>query len=280
MKNYQPEILGTLIGLALLNLWYLSGVAVEEQTLPIQYDFFMRAVITLVSAGTGAYFAFSFNNRIEDQKSAKQLIVRIGKDVAILNKSLFNLSREINSIGNMKIRINQFDREIDLAFNMSVEKNFDSNVSIDIDELTLILTDSLPILQQLDNEQVGFYKTVESFNVRSDFFLNRLQPEMLEKGLLDRKATLEEIKEKLSAGIFQGAFTSASALKSNIYITEKGLIEAFKNLRNACVELYPEHKFMNIEFDRSVIDNQVKKSMRFSDQEYIFKTVSYSLNLS
>jgi hypothetical protein len=130
---------------------------------------------------------------------------------------------------------------------MRVEKNFDSTPEVNFDELTIILAEELPLLLFIDNEQTGFKTTIESFHVRSDFFLTRLQPEMLELGLLDRKVPIMELKAKLSYRNFKGALDTASVLKNNVLSTNEGLEKAFADLRKACKPKYPNNKFINIE---------------------------------
>jgi len=247
LKQYKHEILGFLFGVALLNLWYLSGIAVEERVLPKYYDYVVNIITVTISTALGAYLAFRYNASLEEQKRSIQLNEEKLKEVAKLNRALFNLGRQLNSIGNMKNHLAKFENDYELAFKMRVEKNFDSTPLVDFDELTLILPEQLHLLLIIDNEQAGFQTTIESFHVRSDFFLSRLQPEMAALGLLDRKVPVVELQAKLSYGTYKGAMDAAMTLKHNIISTGEGLEKAFKDLRNACREKYPEHKFINIE---------------------------------
>ncbi|MUK62708.1 hypothetical protein GNP81_16420 [Aliivibrio fischeri] len=247
MNQYKHEVIGGLFGLALINLWYFSGLAIEEEVLPKHYDYFFNAVTVTFSTALGAYLAFRYNASIERHKREVSIAENQVVEIAKLNRALFNLGRQLNSIGNMNLVLSKYSNEYDLAFNMRVEKNFDSTPMVDFDELTLILSEELPMLLVLDNEQAGFLMTLESFQVRSDFFINRLQPEMAEKGLLDRKVTLEELHEKLSYGTYKGAIQSATIFKDNVEKTSAGLEKAFADLLVACKNKYPKARFIDVE---------------------------------
>lgn len=239
--------MGAIFGLSLLNLWYFSGVAIEEEVLPKHYDYFINAVTVIFSTVLGAYIAFRYNASIERQKREVLISENQIVEVAKLNRALFNLGRQLNAIGNMKLVLSRYNNDYELAFVMRVEKNFDKSAMIDLDELTLILPDELPMLLDLDNEQAGFLTTLESFQVRSDFFINRLQPEMAGLGLLDRKVTLDELHEKLPYGTYKGAIQSVNIFKENVEKTSIGLEKVFDKLRLACKNKYPEASFINIE---------------------------------
>ncbi|MFG0888037.1 hypothetical protein [Vibrio sp. CJQ_6] len=246
MNQYKYELLGVLFGLSLLNLWYFSGIAIEEEVLPKHYDYFVNVVSVTFSTALGAYLAFRYSASLERQK--REILISENKtvEVAKLNRALFNLGRQLNTIGNMKLVLSRYNNDYELAFKMRVEKNFDSSSRVDFDELTLILHEELPMLLRLDNEQAGFLATLESFQVRSDFFINRLQPEMAELGLLNKKLKVEELHEKLPLGIYKGAIQSATIFKENVEKTLMGLDKSFKELRLACKKKYPEANFINV----------------------------------
>ncbi|MCJ8214615.1 hypothetical protein [Aeromonas veronii] len=247
MNKYKHELMGAIFGISLLNLWYFSGIAIEEKVLPKHYDYFVNVVTVTFSTILGAYIAFRYNASIERQK--REILIAENKtiEIAKLNRALFNLGRQLNAIDNMKLVLSRYNNDYELAFVMRVEKNFDESATVDFDELTLILPDDLPMLLELDNEQAGFLITLESFQVRSEFFINRLQPEMAELGLLDRKVTLDELYKKLPCGTYKGAIQSAAAFKENVEKTSIGLENAFNKLRLACKNKYPEARFIKVE---------------------------------
>ncbi|KVX00975.1 hypothetical protein [Shewanella frigidimarina] len=133
MKEYQHLIIGILFGLALLNLWYLCGIAIEEKILPIHYDYLIKAVTIIISTVIGAFLAFTFNNRLENKKSKKLNEEQIDREVAVLNRAIFNLSRAIRSLGHIKSHIDQHDTELSKALKMHVNRNFVRDISINIE---------------------------------------------------------------------------------------------------------------------------------------------------
>jgi hypothetical protein len=247
LKEYQPEIFGVLFAVALLNSWYLCGIAVEEKILPIHYDYIIKAITVSGSAAFGAFLAFRFNSHLEEKKNRKLFGIEQQKEIALLNRALFNLGRQINTIGNMKRTLGKYSNDTELAFTMKVIKNFNPDIKLNIDELTLVLTDELPMLIVLDNEQDGYNMAIEAFNVRSEHFLHKLQPEMFKLGLLGRKITKIEIEEKLPKPIFKASVDSAMQLKENVYLAEEGLFYIYAKFRAACRVKYPDAKFLNVE---------------------------------
>ncbi|MFT6349503.1 MAG: hypothetical protein ACJAYB_002529, partial [Psychromonas sp.] len=54
-KEYLPEFLGVILALLLLNLWYLSSLAIENKMLPANLDYLYKGVTVLIGAFVGAF---------------------------------------------------------------------------------------------------------------------------------------------------------------------------------------------------------------------------------
>jgi len=247
VKKYLPEFLGVALAFLLLNLWYLSGIAIEEGVVPKHYDHITRVVTVSISALVGAFAAFLFNDHLTHAKEKREKETLVAEKVAILNKALLNIALQLNAIGNIEKLLSRFKNEHEQAFKMPAEKNFNENIFIDVNEIALILTDYPQLLMEISVEQDGFIQTVESLKVRHEFYLKDLQPQMYELGLLDRKSTVEEYKDALPYYIFKGAYDSVLKLQANVKSSSKGLEKRFSDLRNTCKELYPGHSFMKLE---------------------------------
>lgn len=244
LKNYLPEFWGVLFACLLINAWYLSGIAIEQDVVPIYYEHIIRAITVAGSAGFGATLAFKFNNRLEGIKNERIELKEKAQNAAILNKALLNIAMQLNTIGNMKKKLSKYNTIHDKAFSMNAEKNFNDNAIVDINEIALILTSKPQLLLEINNEQDGYIQTIEYFKIRNEHYLNILQPKMFELGLLDRKATIGEYEDALPPPIFKAAYQSVVVLETNILETDKGLKVIFQSLRDACKELLPEHKFI------------------------------------
>jgi len=91
LRDYKPEILGAVLGIAALNIWYLSSVAIEESIVPKNYDYFIRALTVAVGGFIGAFSAFWLKG-YEEKKKVKEM------QKSALNSALFVLIRQINAI--------------------------------------------------------------------------------------------------------------------------------------------------------------------------------------
>ena len=90
-KDYEPEFLGVFLSLLVLNLWYLSSVAIDNNFIPVSYNFIINSLIALVSTFVGAYSAFSLNNR----KETKKIYI---ENKTALNKAIFIVSMMMNAV--------------------------------------------------------------------------------------------------------------------------------------------------------------------------------------
>lgn len=246
MKSYLPEFLGVLFALVLINAWYLSGIAIEKGVVPIYYEHIIQALTVVLGTSFGATLAFKYNSRLEHFRNERVELKEKAQNAAILNKALLNIMIQKNSIINMKKKLYMYDSIHERAFSMNAEKNFNESAVVDINEIALILTSEHQLILEINNEQDGYFQTIESHKTRNEHYLNVLQPKMFELGLLDRRLSIDDYKDTLPHPIFKAAYDSVSALQENILETEQGLNRIFKSLRNACNEILPEHKFVDM----------------------------------
>lgn len=130
---------------------------------------------------------------------------------------------------------------------MPAFRNFHDGTRVDVGELALILTDSPQLLLDISIEQDGFIQTIESLNVRNEFYVGVLQPQMSKAELLDRICSLDEYSSKLSPGTFKTAYSSIENVISNVQSSHAGLKSKISSLRSESKNKYPQYKFMNIE---------------------------------
>jgi hypothetical protein len=62
-NDYLPEFLGVILALLLLNLWYLSSIAIEDKVLPANLEYLYRGVTVLV----GAFAAFKLKSKNDEE---------------------------------------------------------------------------------------------------------------------------------------------------------------------------------------------------------------------
>lgn len=248
MKNYRydPVVTGLFAGIGFIVLWYFSSLAIEQRLLPKYFEYIIRFFTVLLASLSGAFAAFRFNARIEDKKNQREEDKKVKEKVAILNRALLNIALQLNAINNIKNLLSRYPNIHDQAFKMPAEMNFNEKISVDVNEISLILSDYPQLLMEISVEQDAFILTVESLKVRHEHFIRELQPKMNELGLLDRKCTVGEYEDLLPYHIFKGSYDSVNLLVKNVNDSKVGLRDKFSKLRNTCKECFPQHKFMQI----------------------------------
>lgn len=245
--RYDPVITGGIVGLGAILLWYFSGLAITESDAPKWLEPASNFFTALFGALAGAFFAFKFNDKIESRKSQAEEQKRIEKEVATINRAILNLAIQYNTICNIKSELDKQKSIHHAAFSMPAFKNFHDSTRVDVGELALILTDSPQLLLEISIEQDGFIQTINSLNVRNEFYVGVLQPQMSKAGLLDRICSLDEYSSKLGLGTFKAAYSSIENVISNIQSSHDGLKSKIASLRSESKSKYPQYKFMNIE---------------------------------
>ncbi|MEP1446271.1 MAG: hypothetical protein ABJK37_09205 [Paraglaciecola sp.] len=194
------------------------------------------AVVTLITAFAGAFFAFKLNS----DKDAQYKKV---DETAKLNRSLIHLGVYLNVIGNIKKTLNTYGSIHEQAFIMPPIKNYNDNILFDISDISLILSEEPQLLLELSVENDGYIQTLESVKTRHEFFMNELQPLMIELGLMHRKVNTLELEQKLPKHIFNAAYQAVNLINSNISSTEKGLLQVSVKLKAVCHKKCPGYKF-------------------------------------
>jgi hypothetical protein len=233
--------------LAGLILWYFSALAVAESLAPKWVEPFLDFFTALCGAFAGAYFAFNFGHRMEQAKRQLDENKQTDSEVAIINRAILNLAIQLNTICNIKSEIDRQNNPHQAIFGMHAFKNFHDSARVDVGELALILQNSAQLLLELSIEQDAFLLTLESLRIRNEFYTNTLQPKMSEAGLLDRPCSLYEYESNLSLGDRKTAQFAFRSLNENVTKSHAGLISKISLIRSVARDIYPNHKFMNIE---------------------------------
>ncbi|MCQ4296872.1 hypothetical protein NAU58_14925 [Pseudomonas stutzeri] len=228
-------------------LWYFSGLAITESAAPKWLEPASNFFTTLFGALAGAFFAFKFSDKIESRKRKAEEQERVGKEVATINRAILNLAIQYNTICNIKSELDKQKSIHHAAFSMPAFTNFHDGTRVDVGELALILTVSPQLLLDISIEQDGFIQAIKSLNVRNEFYVGILQPQMSKAGLLDRTCPLNEYSSKLSLGTFKTAYSSIENVISNVQSSHDGLKSKISSLRSESKSKYPQYKFMNIE---------------------------------
>ncbi|HHQ4624042.1 hypothetical protein [Aeromonas veronii] len=239
LRDYQPEIFGVIVALAVLNIWYLCSVAIDESVVPKSYDYLIRVLTVAAGGFIGAFSAFWLKSYEEGKKDKK-------KEKSALNSALFVLIRQINAIQCIKRDLDKYKTPFERGLSLPAMKPPDySSVKQDIDSLQFLIdNDNAQILMELTIEQERFEQAINSINIRNEFYVNEVQPALSFHALNGRPLPLAEFEEKLGERLFQGAMNGAAVLYELVYASDVSLHERYTELRVLAKKLFPGEKFV------------------------------------
>jgi len=241
LKNYKPELMGLLVGIGSLNLWYLSSVAIDESILPQNFDYIIRILTVAVGGFIGAYSAFKLQAHQEYQ-------VSLNARKAALNSALFVLIRQINAIQCIKRDFDEFNTPLKRALSLPAHEppNY-SDVKQDFKSLEFLIEKGEPqILLDLTIEQKRFEQTINSITIRNGFYVDEVQPVLSYHGLNGRYLAMTEFEEKLGERIFQGAMKGANVMYDHVCASGLSLAKQHKELELIARKLYPRERFIGM----------------------------------
>ena len=239
LRDYQPVFFGVIIGLVVLNLWYLSGVAVENAVLPKSYDYIIRAFTVAVGAFIGAFSAFWLKKHEEYKSEVK------AQKVA-LNSALFVLIRQLNAIARIKQDFDKYKTPFDRALSLPAFKppNY-SDVRQDINSLHFLIDKGeATLLMELTIEQERFEQAINSISIRNEFYVNEVQPALSHHALNGKPLPLSEFENKLGERLFKGSINGAANMYDLVYSSAETIIECYTKLRDFSKQMFPGEKFV------------------------------------
>ena len=243
LKNYQPEIYGVVYFILLLNVWYLSGIAIENTIIPKGYDLFIRILIPIVSGFIGAFAAFKLKTW-EEKKKERNL------EISAINKSLFVLNRQINSIANTRVSLNECRDDAGRAINLRPSAGIEhSAVKQDIDSLNFLISKGKSnLLLGLSIEQERFDLALWTVKHRNDIHYLEFQPAFDKTNLPDDIAITEE---EMKMAIGDRIYLSLSQATENVYNCIDKSYESLQTMQDQLIvvakELYPTETFEKFE---------------------------------
>ncbi|MDC8802420.1 hypothetical protein PRZ61_02990 [Halomonas pacifica] len=238
-RSFFYEFLGVIFGVAILNVWYLSSVAVEEGVVPKSYDYIINGFIIVVGAFIGSFSAF-WLKKYEEEKADKK------RRVSVLNASIFIMVRQLNAIHGFKNNFSSCNSSFERAFSMPALKPPDySSLKLDLEGLYFFIdSGAADLLLRLSVEQERFEQCVSALEIRNDFYVNEVQPALSYYSLNGRPLPLSEFEEKLGERIFHGAVNGAENLYELVSSSERTLPAMIDELRRSAKDMFPEEKFV------------------------------------
>ncbi len=242
IKDYAPEFFGLLFAIGLLNVWYLSGLAIEKKIFPSTTDYLVEGCMVMLGAFIGAFAAFKLKQASEERALRK-------KRKKALNKALFVIARQSNAIQVIAKYFAQYEDELERAFNLPANSPPDySTLKQDFESLTFILeTESPQTLMDLTIEQERFEQAISSIHIRNEFIVSEVQPALSYHALNGHPVPIEQFARTLGERLFQGAIHGAQVMYEHVEITDASLGEMFKKLDYFARKEFPGEKFVKCE---------------------------------
>lgn len=244
MKNYTdylPEFLGVLLALLLLNVWYLSSLAIEEQILPVSLDYLYKGITVLIGAFVGAFSAFKLNSKKEERKT-------YSLQKLAMNKAIFINIRQINAVKNMHKLFSKYDSELDRAFKLPAMKPPSyKELKFNFEELSFLLEDHPQTMMNLVIEQERFEQAFNSIEIRNDFYVYEVQPILSELKLTNKDVPISDFSESIGERLFKGSIQGSNNMYFHIEETNKSIVEMNKELFLVAREFFPDAKFIKWE---------------------------------
>lgn len=225
-----------LIGLAL-------GWMIKGNSLNLIFTIFLPALVTLVAAYFGAKYAFDLQENREKEKEKRKNIV--SGNLAIFNISkmldkLINYQRQvINPVRNS--RCNYLEMRPTL-------KNFDEDISFNINALSFLLgTSHRNLLGLLSTEESRYKTAIDAIDERSRLHVDEVQPALENSQLVQGgNYTHADIENALGSRVFGALQQATKSVVEQVDLTVISLQEVANNLRQAMRELYPTETVIGV----------------------------------
>jgi HAMP domain-containing protein len=240
-KDILPEVLGVLFALIVLNLWYVSSLAIEHRIVPSTYDYFLKAVVVLFAAFFGSFSAFYLNTRKENLKE-------IRNNVSALNAALFVTLRQINALLTLKKAIKPLEKDPIRFLKLPAMYASDySDLKVDLDRMELLLEDHPNLLLNLSVEQGRFESAVKITNMRAEFHHEDLQKALNDSAFSIENPTLQELVDAVGPRIIGSAMKLTDGMYDQILLSVDSLTEAHEELFEVAKKVFPNQPFIKFQ---------------------------------
>ena len=222
--DYLPEFLGVVLALLLLNVWYLSSLAIENKILPASLDYFYKGSTVLIGAFVGAFAAFKLKSKNDDEKRHKE-------EKMAMNKAIFVCVRQINAIKNMNKELSKYSSDLERAFKLPAMKPpAYEDLKYDYDELGFLLEEHPQLVMNLVIEQERFEQAFKSIEIRNEFYVKEVQPALSKLNLNGKNILITDFANALGERLFEGSINGAKTIYFHLEQADKSIIEIYDEL--------------------------------------------------
>jgi len=240
-KDIKPEVLGVIYGLLVLNLWYVSSLAIEHRIVPSTYDYFLQAIVVLSAAFFGSFSAFYLNTR-------KEKLGKIQGNISALNSALFLTLRQINALLNLKKAIEPLESDNIRFLKLPAMYAADySDLKIELNRLEFLLKDHPNLLLNLSIEQGRFENAIRITNMRAEFHHEDLQKSLNDNNFCIEHPSLEELVTAVGPRVVGNAIKLTDGMYEQIFLSVDSLTEVHERLFEIAKENFPNERFVKFQ---------------------------------
>jgi hypothetical protein len=244
--RYDPVVTGIFVGFAILILWFYSSIAIENEVLPIYFDYLMRFITVLIATLTGAFSAFQFNRHIENEKQDKLLVEN-------LRHTNFLVAVKLNQLRGLKL--NYLDPFEIHEFRWGVMKAcavVNEKADISFENLSFLHDESPTLLMELDLAQESYKLSIQLLNARSVLHNEQLQKAQA----VHRKESGAKVTYQTLAGVI-----------------DDHLRETMKTATDVCYTIIPESIECLVKVQKEMLDvsNKAFPNIVFFDHNQMYE---------
>lgn len=237
-KSIFPEIMGIIVALLLLNLWYLSSLAIEHRVMPSTYDYIVNATVVLSAAFCGSFSAFYLNTR-------KERKIETSKKVDALNSALFITIQQINGLLLLKKAIEHYKNDpIRFLTIPSIYAPDYSALKVNLSRLEFMLKEHPNLLLDLSVEQGRFESAVRVTNMRADFHHKELQVALSNCKFNIGQPSIEQLINAVGERIVGTGIRLTDEVFSHVLLSVDSAIEVHNKLHEVALAKFPGKSFI------------------------------------
>ncbi len=234
MNKHNPQKLYSILVLTTI---FAIGIAVYTGKLDMKD--LGTGLVALLGTVVGATLAFRLNENREHEHEHNA-------HRTALNRALFVIARQWNAISSLSKEIEPYNTPFDRAFNLpAIKPPPYKDLTFQFETLDFLLdSNEVNTLHRLSVEQERFHQVIASLDIRNEFYLREVQPEIAKLRLNGKSVTQDQAQSILGERLFGTATNGAETFRSHIKDSMKSLREMHKELWDVAKRLYPEHKFV------------------------------------
>ncbi len=232
-------MIGVIIGLLSLFIWYFSALAIDEEIVAKNTELIVEAVIIISAAFFGSFSAFRLNNYRENRSVESKRILS-------LKTAVFILARQANTLGNEKLVLRKYEGTEEKYFDLpSKVGSIYSELKINLNELSFLLNHpDQNLLFDLAIEQDRFSAALEAINLRSDYHYNYVQPALRDKPHLAMNPRFIQLSATVGPAITEGIKNTTDNVYQHVYETLASINEMQERLAHVAHEMFPNERFI------------------------------------